>query len=57
MEIMSRLKSLKSINLADNCITKLPANMAMLSHLEEINLNGNPIEDIIAATDALQSVG
>ena len=29
----------------------------MLSNLEEINLNGNPIEDIQAATDALQTIG
>ena len=54
---MSRLKTVKSINLADNSINKLPVNMAMLSNLQEINLNGNPIEDIQAATDALQTVG
>ena len=46
MEIMSRLKNLKSINLADNHITKLPANMSMLCNLSEINLNGKPLEDI-----------
>ena len=29
----------------------------MLSNLTEINLNGNPIEDIQAATNSLQSMG
>jgi len=57
MEIMSRLKNLRSINLADNNISKLPANMSMLRNLSEINLNGNPLEDIQMATDSLQTIG
>lgn len=46
MEILSRLKNLRSLNLADNNIQKLPANMSLLRNLAELNLNGNPLEDM-----------
>jgi Leucine-rich repeat (LRR) protein len=35
----------------------LPGDLSALSNLVEFNLNGNPIDDIEAAVDSLQTMG
>ena len=44
------------INLADNHIRKLPADLSSLNNIIELNLNGNPIEDMEAAVDSLSTM-
>ena len=44
------------MNIAENHIKKLPDDLSSLSNLVEFNLNGNPIEDIEAAVDSLQTM-
>ena len=55
--LMSKFKNLKVLNLSENLLTSLPANMSILTSLEEINLTNNPIEKIEAVTDAIFSIG
>jgi hypothetical protein len=38
-------------------VRKLPGDLSCLANLVEFNLNGNPIEDIEAAVDSLQTMG
>ena len=45
------------LNLAENHLTKLPQNMSMLRNLEELNLSGNPIENVEQVVDAMLSIG
>ena len=42
--------------MADNHIRRLPADMSAMSQVEEINLNGNPIDDIISAVDTIRTM-
>jgi Leucine-rich repeat (LRR) protein len=42
--------------LADNHIRKLPVNMVAMAQITELNLNGNPIDDLIAAVDTLKTM-
>jgi len=42
--------------LADNHIRKLPLDMSAMAQIEELNLNGNPIDDLIAAVDTLKTM-
>jgi len=46
VELLSRLKNLKALNLAENYLQRLPCNLQMLENLTELNLNGNPLEEI-----------
>ena len=45
------------LNLSENYLTKLPSNLSILKNLVEINVNGNPIDDVELAVDALKTVG
>lgn len=45
------------MDLSDNSISNLPANLSLLGHIEEFNLTNNPITNIEAITDALLSMG
>ena len=42
--------------MADNHIRKLPLDMSAMAQIEELNLNGNPIDDLIAAVDTLKTM-
>lgn len=42
--------------MADNHIRRLPADMSAMAQVEEINLNGNPIDDIISAVDTIRTM-
>ena len=57
IDLLSRFRNLKRLNLADNMLTKIPANLELLKNLQEINLNGNPIQSIEMCVDALKTVG
>lgn len=57
VDVLSRFKNMRSLNLSDNYLQKLPANMELLKELQELNLNGNPIEDIELAVDAIKTMG
>ena len=46
VELLGRLKNLKILNISENHLTKLPKNLQVLSNLNEMNINGNPFEDI-----------
>ena len=48
---------LKSLNLSENNLTKLPKDLRILASLSEININGNPFEDIRGVADSLRTVG
>ena len=57
VDVLSRFKNMRSLDLSDNYLQKLPANMELLKELQELNLNGNPIEDIELAVDSIKTVG
>ena len=57
VDLLSRFKNLKILNLSDNCISKLPLTLDLLKNLRSIDLNGNPISEIETAVDALKQVG
>ena len=46
LTLLGKFPHLKSLNVAENYLTKLPMNMSNLKCLEELNLTGNPIENI-----------
>lgn len=54
---MSKFKRLRAVDLSDNELASLPANLSMLDSLEELNLANNPLESIEQTTDALLSIG
>ena len=56
VDLLSRFNELSKINLADNNIHKLPVDLSILSNITELNLNGNPLEDVVEATDSLKSM-
>ena len=45
------------IDLSDNEIVCLPSNLSMMSPIHELNLTGNPIDNIEQAADAIYSIG
>jgi Leucine-rich repeat (LRR) protein len=56
VDLLGRFQDLKSLNLADNHIRKLPLDMSAMAQIQELNLNGNPIDDICAAVDTLKTM-
>lgn len=42
--------------MAENNIRKLPIDLSVLQNIYELNLNGNPIDDIVESTDSLKSM-
>lgn len=54
---MSKFTELRAINLSDNQLASLPANLSMLDSIDELNVANNPLESIEQTTDALLSVG
>jgi Leucine-rich repeat (LRR) protein len=57
VDLLSRFRNLKILNLSDNYISKIPLNLDLLKNLHSIDLNGNPISEIETAVDALKQVG
>ena len=57
VELLSRLKNLRVLNLAENYLQRLPCNLQMLANLSELNLNGNPLEEMQLVVDALKTIG
>lgn len=43
---MSKFTKLKAIDLSDNQLISLPANLSMLDQIEELNLANNPFESV-----------
>ena len=43
VDLLSRFKNLKKVNLSDNYLQKLPINMDLLKNVGELDLNGNPL--------------
>jgi hypothetical protein len=56
VDLLGRFAELKQINLSDNHIRRLPADMSQMAQVEEINLNGNPIDDICSAVDTIKTM-
>lgn len=57
LETMSRVRTLRYLNLEDNLLVKLPPDLSALRNIEELNLNGNPIGNLREATDSLATIG
>ena len=55
-DLLGRFTELKRINLADNQIRKLPDDLSCLQQVEELNLNGNTIDDLLNAVDSLRTM-
>ena len=51
------MTSVTKLNLEENEISTLPPDLSGLSHLLELNLNGNPLQDLQAATDSIATMG
>lgn len=56
VELLSRFSELRKVNLAENNIRKLPNDLSVLKNIYELNLNGNPIDDIVEATESLKTM-
>ena len=56
VDLLGRFSELRKINLAENYLRKLPKDLSALGNIQEFNLNGNPIEDLEAAVDSLQTM-
>ena len=56
VDLLGRFSELRKINLAENYLRKLPNDLSALGNIQEFNLNGNPIEDLEAAVDSLQTM-
>lgn len=56
VEILSRFSELKKISLQDNDIRRLPADMSQLTQIRDINLSGNPIENLQKAVESLATM-
>ena len=46
VDLLGRFTELKKINLSDNEIRKLPNDLSCLGRIIELNLTGNPIENL-----------
>ncbi len=55
-DLLGRFTELKRINLADNQIRRLPDDMSCLTQVEDLNLNGNLIDDLLNAVDSLRTM-
>jgi len=51
---LSRFTELRRLDLSENLLRKVPKEVGQyLPHLQEFDLNGNPIEDVHSAVDSL----
>jgi Leucine-rich repeat (LRR) protein len=57
VDLLSRCKNLKYLDLSENYLQKLPNNMDLLKNLEMLDLNGNPFQEIELAVESLKSIG
>jgi Leucine-rich repeat (LRR) protein len=56
VEILSRFSELSKISLQDNDIRRLPADLSQLAQIREINLSGNPLENLQKAVESLATM-
>jgi Leucine-rich repeat (LRR) protein len=56
LQVLARFSELRKINLADNEIAKLPEDLSILAQIEELNVSGNPLENLQAAVEALSTL-
>ena len=56
LPLLARFPKLRELNLSENKIRTLPADLTALSRLQSINLNGNLLSDVFAVVDALATI-
>ena len=56
VDLLGRFTELKKINLSDNEIRKLPNDLSCLGRIIELNLTGNPIENLQLAVESLMTM-
>ena len=56
VDLLGRFTELRKINLADNFIRKLPNDLSALVQIVELDLSGNPIENLAMAVESLQTM-
>ena len=56
VDLLGRFTELKKINLSDNEIRKLPNDLSCLAQITELNLTGNPIENLQLAVESLMTM-
>jgi Leucine-rich repeat (LRR) protein len=56
LALLSRFTELRRLDLSDNLIRALPPDLSSLSLLLEFDLNGNPLDDLELAVDALRTL-
>ncbi len=56
LALLSRFTELRRIDLSDNLLRALPSDLSSLPLLLEFDLNGNPLDDLELAVDALRTL-
>ncbi len=56
MPVLVRFQNLEALNLSENRLKSLPANLSSLPHLHTLNINGNPFEPFPALIASLQTL-
>jgi len=54
LALLSRFTELQKIDLSDNYIKRLPSDLSALRLITDFDLNGNPIEDVQGAVNAIR---
>jgi len=55
-DLLGRFTELRKINLSDNFIRKLPNDLSPLAQIVELDLSGNPIDNLNLAVESLQTM-
>ena len=56
VDLLGRFTELRKINLSDNEVRKLPNDLSCLHQIIELNLTGNPIENLQLAVESLMTM-
>ncbi len=56
LDALKKLTQMSELNLADNLLVTLPADLSGLSKVSVLHLNNNPLTDMTAALAALQTL-
>lgn len=57
LSLLSHFPELRRLDLSDNHLRRLPPDLSALSLIDDFDLNGNPLDEVEVAVDALTTMG